>query len=330
MDDTDERPPYWKRCEEMGYAQLDRFIHDALERLSRSSISDNEELPRSREDYVALCDMLSAKADALKEDTPVPKRPTYEGPSDPGYFFTPSDELDALYDQLRQAESRVDYETEHGGGGVYLEYIKGELQAVEQKIAPVERREKQEYNEHLRDYREAYEPYRQRLRSWRAQVEKAERMREVESKREEAVRRAYRKVERAFGPKRISTLPWDFAAPGERTDDQVVYGYYREVLDRGQLENFDQERLDKILSLPRNGLLKGKAGFYGYIVLLFAHTDKALMECPVYANAIYVLDSSEERLLRMNKQELLASGEAKRIFHTGDWYQRVKQEFGIE
>ena len=41
------------------------------------------------------------------------------------------------------------------------------------------------------------------------------------------------------------------------------------------------------------------------------------MGCPVYANAIYVLDSGEERLLKMNKQQLIASGEAKRVFHTG-------------
>jgi hypothetical protein len=42
-----------------------------------------------------------------------------------------------------------------------------------------------------------------------------------------------------------------------------------------------------------------------------------------------VLNSGEERLLKMNKQELIASGEAKRIFHVGDWYQRVKQALEI-
>ena len=98
----------------------------------------------------------------------------------------------------------------------------------------------------------------------------------------------------------------------------------------GRLDGFDQERLDKILALPRSGLLKGKSGFYGYIVLQFDHTEKVLMECPVYANAIYVLNSGEERLLRMNKQQLIASGEAKRIFHTGDWYLRVKLNLEIE
>lgn len=101
------------------------------------------------------------------------------------------------------------------------------------------------------------------------------------------------------------------------------------MLSRGQLAGFDQERLDKILALPRSGLLKGRAGFYGYIVLQFAHTEKVLLECPVYANAIYVLNSAEERLLKMNKQELIASDEAKRIFHVGDWYRRVKEALDI-
>jgi hypothetical protein len=107
------------------------------------------------------------------------------------------------------------------------------------------------------------------------------------------------------------------------------YGYYNEVLSRGQLAGFDQGRLDKILSLPRSGLLKGKAGFYGYIVLQFDLTPKVLLECPVHGNAIYVLDSGEERLLGMNMQQLIASDEAKRIFHTGDWLGRVQRELGI-
>lgn len=143
-------------------------------------------------------------------------------------------------------------------------------------------------------------------------------------------------MKRAFEPRRtstpgrISTLLWEIAAPGERIEDRTVYQYYREALSQGKLDGFDRERLDKVLALPRRGLLKGKSGFYGYIVLQFTHTEKVLMECPVYANALYVLNSGEERLLRMKKQELIASGEARRIFHTGDWYQRVKQELEIE
>ncbi len=73
-----------------------------------------------------------------------------------------------------------------------------------------------------------------------------------------------------------------------------------------------------------------RAGVYGYIVLEFDHTDKVFMECPVRDNVIYVLDSGEERSLKTNKQELIASGGAKRIFHTGDWYGRVKEALDIQ
>ncbi len=136
--------------------------------------------------------------------------------------------------------------------------------------------------------------------------------------------------ERASGHKRMSILPFELAAPGERTDDHSIYRYFREVVSRGRLDGFDQDRLGKLLALPRSNWAKGKAGSYGYIVLMFDHTEKVLMECPVRDNAIYVLDSGEERLLKMNKQELIASGEAKRIFHRGNWYQRVKETLDIQ
>ena len=150
------------------------------------------------------------------------------------------------------------------------------------------------------------------------------------------MRKTRQRVENAFAPERpraigsVTTLPWEFAPPGQRTDDHVVYGYYREVLGRVGLKGFDQERLEKILALPWNGLLKGKAGFYGYIVLTFDHTEKVLMDCPVRDNAVYILDSGDERLLGMDKQELIASDEVKRIYHTDGWYERVKRALGMD
>jgi len=102
------------------------------------------------------------------------------------------------------------------------------------------------------------------------------------------------------------------------------------VLSRGRLEGFSQERLDKMLELPRSNWKKGRKGFEGYIVLMFAHTDKVLLECPVYGNAIFVLDSGEDCLLKMNKQELIASDEVQRLVHAGDWYARLKKALDIE
>jgi len=63
---------------------------------------------------------------------------------------------------------------------------------------------------------------------------------------------------------------------------------------------------------------------------MFDHTQRVLLECPVEDNAIYLLDSGEDRLLAMNKRQLRVLGEAKRIFHRGEWYQRLNDELGIE
>ena len=108
--------------------------------------------------------------------------------------------------------------------------------------------------------------------------------------------------------------------------------YYEVVMEQGCLPGkWSQDRFDKMLALPWSGWQKGKAGFYGYMAIMFPHTEKVVLECPVEGNAIYVLDSGEDRLLRMSKRQLRESGEAKRIFHTGDdWYRRLKDKLDIE
>ncbi|MDQ3522687.1 MAG: hypothetical protein M3434_10180, partial [Gemmatimonadota bacterium] len=139
----------------------------------------------------------------------------------------------------------------------------------------------------------------------------------------------------AFRPKHNSgiqapiTLDFEIL-PEDQQTDVYVRRYYREVMSQDWLKDFSQDRLDKMLALPRSNWKKGKEGFFGYIVLMFDHTDRVLLECPVEGNAIYVLNSGEDRLLRMKKQQLRESGEAIRIFHTGDWYRRLKDELGIQ
>lgn len=331
----DELPPYVERVREMSSAQLARFIENVLERLSGPSVPDDAQFPRSQEELLTLCDMLRAKADEENKDAPIPRPPNYEGPDNPGPFI-PSDKLNSLHAKReryeRHAEDAYESATYGGGSKVLMEWTEDQLRKMEEReLGPVEQGEKRRHGKLVAEYERARKPYRESYQRWAA--EKSRRQ-EAEANREATVRRLYREVKRAFdptlgsGPRRIDTLPFEIAAPGERTNEHV-YAYYREVLRWGQLARFDQDRLDKVLALPRSGLLKGKAGFYGYIVLQFEHTEKVLLECPVVGNALYVLDSGEERLLRRNKQEHIASDEAKRVFHTGDWYGRVKKELGV-
>jgi len=84
-----------------------------------------------------------------------------------------------------------------------------------------------------------------------------------------------------------------------------------------------------VSSLDPEQCYVGKDEFEGYIVFTFAHTPNALLECPVFGNAIYIINSDWERLSRMTKQELRRSPEVTRIIHKPNWFQRVKRELGI-
>lgn len=319
-------PPYIERCREMSFAQLVRFLDNALERLTRPSGPGGGDLPRSQKELLSLCDMLCEKAEAENKAAPVPQPPNYKGPDNPG-SFTPSDKLRSLYARRERYEKHVD-DAYRGDSKILQEWTEDELKKVEEReLYPAEEKERQQHAKLVAEYEEARKPYREQYQRWAA--EKSRRQ-EREANREATVRRLYRDIRRHFSAKTITTLPWEIAAAGEGTDNRAVYAYYEEVLSRDGLDAFDRERLGLILSLPRTGLMIGKAGWYGYIVLTFDHTKKALMDCPVPDNAVYVLDSSEERLLKMKKPQLRASGEARRIFHTEGWFQRVKKALDIE
>lgn len=316
--------------EEMSFAHLSRVINNAVERLSDTSGSADEEPTASREGLLALCDLLSVKADALKEaPRPATEPPTDDGPEHPGPFM-PSYELRSLYNKLERYERRVEEAIERGDTETYIEYIEDELEKVRrEEVAPVEEREQREHDKRIEEYRVARQPYLDRLRRWRDEVAEEARKRELEAAREREVRRAYRRVRRTSALRPTGRVPFEILPPGEATEERVR-GYYDGLRRRGKLKEFDQERLDKVLALPWEDWRPGTAGEEGYSIFTFAHTEKVLLECPVYGNALYVLNSGEDRLLRMNKQQLRASGEAKRIFHTGDWYGRVQRALGID
>lgn len=318
-----ERPARWAEFEGMGFVQLYRLIDRSADRLSDPEASVEDGMPGSREELTALCDLLRDKAEEVKRDNLIPEAPVYDGPEHPGPFV-PSPELRSLYNKQGRYEREVD--RAEGGSRIVYEWCQDQLEKmVEREVAPAERREKREHAELVEEYRQAHDPYWESYMRWESE---ARRRRDAEDDRDRIVRRMYRKAGRVRASGRMSALPFELAAPGEGNDEHIR-GYYRGVLRQRRLDGFDQDRFDKMLALPRSNWKRGTAGKYGYIVLMFAHTEKVLLECPIRDNAIYVLDSGEERLLKMDKQELIASNEVKRIFHTGDWYVRLKRELEI-
>jgi hypothetical protein len=148
------------------------------------------------------------------------------------------------------------------------------------------------------------------------------------------VNRISKAIERAFASQPTGRFQWQPLPPGEANPGKVR-GHYRERLRReGRLDKFDQDRLDTALALPYEEWwvpTEGFGGFDAYSIISFAHTDKVLLECPLYGNAAYVINADEELWREMTKQELTESGLAERIPHQGEnWPLKVRQALNLE
>lgn len=334
-----ERPAYWSDCESMTLPEMGRFIHDSLLRRAERNAPHDGSTPLARQEFSDLVGLMQAKADELDEDTTMPARPVYDGPPPPPPFPDPTQLLEDARRRRNEARARLSAAFEFRAGRNLIQQRREEVRKAEQAISQIgveAERRKQEILRLRDEYRQACEPYERSLDAWEREVARVRGRQRRNENRQVLVDRSRRSVREAFTPKRDPvgqapiTRDFEIAGPGEQGDEHVRR-YYREVVGRDRLEGvFSQDRFEKMLALPRSGWQKGKAGFYGYIVLMFDHTERVLLECPVEGNAIYVLDSGEDRLLAMNKRQLRKSGEAKRIFHTGDWYRRLKDELGIE
>ena len=285
--------PYLNMYEDMGFDELRQFIEDSLAMLSAPDI--NRECPRSKEEFVILLEKLRELDD----------RPRIPHVS---LWYQPSEKLRNKNDKLKRLKRRL--VTSHGEASKKkkdIQQMKNRQKELEREVAQLRSHEQQAHVDSLDAYeRYANHPYTR------------------------ALKKISRAIERTFRPQPTGHVPFEILPPGEATEKRVR-GYYGEVLRKGELVGFSQERLDKVLGLPWEDWRPGTAGMYGYSIFTFAHTEKVLLECPVYANAIYVLDNSEDRLLKkMKKQELRDSGEARIIVHTGGWYQRLKQVLEIE
>jgi hypothetical protein len=334
-----ERPPYWSDCENRNLPRLGLFIHDALQRRTEPKVPTDGSTPLSRSEFMDIVDLMQAKADDLKEDTTTPARPVYDGPPPPPPVPDATELLVVARRKRNEARERIAAAFRFRAGRNRIQQLREDVQKAERAITLVEdeaEARKKEFLQLRHEYLEAREPFERRVSAWEREVARAERRQRANEKRQALVDRARRRVQEAFRPKRgtdsQAPITRDFEiAPPDQQGDEHVRRYYRQVVGRDRLEGvFSQDRFEKMLALPRSGWQKGKAGFYGYIVLMFDHTERVVLECPVEGNAIYLLDSGEDRLLGMNKRQLRESGEAKRIFHTGSWYQRLKDELGIE
>ncbi|MDP9476741.1 MAG: hypothetical protein M3R38_13825 [Actinomycetota bacterium] len=323
-----EQPVYWDKCTKMDFRRLREFIDDSLQERAWHRFEDGR--PRSKEEFLALWEMLRGKINAenMPDILPVPIEPA-EFPQ-----FAPSEYLGSLLDQREQLAQTLNAALGNPSATKRsINKLRRKLRFLEPDISLLESRERQEHAErreaYLRPYLEAMAARERSIRQRNAQQLKTVPLR----RRIHFTETTRKDIERAFEVRptpQAKRLGWRVLPPGELSADAVRRHY--DTLQRTNPDvRYERERITKALSLRPNEYYVGMDEFEGYIVLTFARTPRVLMECPVFGNAIYVIKSDWKRLSRMSKRALLAqrSDQVTKIVHKGDWFRRVKLELGI-
>jgi hypothetical protein len=125
----------------------------------------------------------------------------------------------------------------------------------------------------------------------------------------------------------IEKLSWDILPKGEWSLEQIIK-HFKELncKKRWKEKRFDKTRIERICNhLNPATLYIGREQFEGYVVFCFDWTEKAVLECPIYGNAIYVINSEWEKISKLSKWEARKkySNQVSVINHTDTWLKRL-------
>lgn len=315
------KPTYLRKCRKMNFRQLREFIDESLRQFLE--LTSENDAPSSHEEFLDLWEMLCRKT---KEHELPPVLPDPGAPPELPEFV-PSEQLkqklEFLNEQRRQLTERL---AAAGKGGV-VRKLRHRLHVLDRDIVSLEKRENHEEH-HKAQLRQYHDAKRAHLQSVQQREVEKKRQRKLRPRRLEIADRVLNDIERAFklgatGP--MTRLPWRLLPPGELSVQKVLQHYNKLEYHYPDIR-YEKERISKAFSLGPNGCFVGTDEYEGYIVFTFAHTSRVLMECPVFGNAIYILNSDWKRLSRLSKQDLLLRPDTVKIVHKGDWFLRVKRE----
>ena len=288
----EHRTPYMEWCREMGFDEHADFISECLDRLYDPDPAG--ERPHSMDEFRMVWRLLRQKQEAMPPDPPPPLNPLQKARAKRERTES------LLYDE---APGNPTFKKKH------IKRMRQTLDSLDREIEKLEASGKY-------DYTPPPAPETPRRAAGRT------------------VSKLLGDIVNAFKRRPTGRFQWRPLPPGEASP-QKVRGHYRERLrHEGRLDKFDQGRLDVATALPYEEWwvpTEGFGGFDAYSIISFSHTDKVLLECPIYGNAAYVIDAEEEVWREMTKQELAESGLAEKIPHRGDdWPKKVRRALDLE
>ena len=333
---------YRLKCRKMSFVALRSYIDAELKKLPSTSLTESNG-PASKSDFLELLQILESKAESPKLP-PAPTLPELPAePSEPPPYpsFKPSDAFAKLQEQYNECEIQLNSKLSDADA------TKRSIKKLESKkafalseIKKLLKSEREQYslnkNEHQKNYLNELSNYKKILAERKLltnqHIAKCE---EIKYKHENVSRewkryceRIARDIEKTFSPSnRIPTkkVYWEVLPSGSCTLERVLQ-HYTNLANYNTHINYDVSRIHGMFSLNPSTCYIGMNEFDGYIVFAFDNSKKVALECPVYGNAIYVLEGEWRTLSRLSKHELLNNhpNQVERIVHIGDWFVRLK------
>ena len=125
----------------------------------------------------------------------------------------------------------------------------------------------------------------------------------------------------------IEELPWTILPRGEWNIEKLI-AHFKGLTSKNNWRNEKpfQERLQKIFGfLQPSHCYIGEKQFEGYVIFCFDYTEKVVLECPFYGNAIYIIKGDWQKIAKMSKWEARYehSSQVTVINHTETWLERL-------
>lgn len=132
-----------------------------------------------------------------------------------------------------------------------------------------------------------------------------------------------------FELKTVETLPWTVLPKGEWFSEDIIE-HLENLSAEGKWKGkkIDKSRLRKIEShLKPIRCYVGEEEFSGYVVYCFDKNEsKAILECPVYGNATYIIRGNWKNIAKGSKwmARYKYSNQVTVINHNETWFKRLK------
>jgi hypothetical protein len=126
-------------------------------------------------------------------------------------------------------------------------------------------------------------------------------------------------------------FPFELLPVGEWPVSRVM-GYFSVngddlFKDKGK---YQPSRLEDIFKLHPTTYWKGKeqTRMHGYLCFKFEASNKVVLECPYYGNAVYIVWGDWKKIVQLDKRTIRTKykNNHRIIFHSNDWVDRIKNE----